>query len=181
MVKKVILVGVIAIAALIASVATRPSHFRIARATEIKAPAPIVFPLVNDIHKWRQWSPWEKIDPNMKRDYSGEYAGVGASYAWSGNDEVGKGRMTITESKPVSRVGIEIEFITPFAATNQVSFDLEPVAHGTKVTWAMEGENGFIAKAFDLLVDFDSVVGADYDKGLAKMKEIAEAKAAPHR
>ncbi len=177
MLKNVVIGVVIVVAALVAIVATRPTHFRYARSAEIKAPAQIVFPLINDIHTWRQWSPWEKIDPNMKREYSGKYAGVGASYAWSGNDEVGKGHMTITESKPPSRVGIEIEFITPFAATNQVSFDLEPVTNGTKVTWAMEGENGFIAKAFDLLIDFDSAVGADYDKGLAKMKEIAEAKA----
>ncbi len=143
----------------------------------MNVPAAVVFPLVNDLHQWRHWSPWEKIDPEMKREYSGEYAGKGATYAWEGNEEVGKGNMTITESDPPRRIGIDLEFITPFPAKNRVSFAFTPVAKGTRVTWAMDGENNFVGKLFDLLMDFDTMVGDDYDRGLAKLKELAETKA----
>lgn len=178
MLKKLLLAVALLLLAMIAFIATRPGEFRIARSAVIEAPPTIVFGLVNDIHHWRRWSPWEKIDPDMKRTYSGEYSGVGAEYAWEGNDQVGKGRMVIKQSEPPKRIGIEIEFISPFAATNQVSFDFEPVGKGTRVTWAMEGTNDFIGKVFDLLMDFDSMVGADYDRGLTKLGEIAHAKAA---
>jgi len=128
-------------------IGTRPDRFRYERTALVAAPSDVVFALINDLHEWSKWSPWEKLDPNMKRTHDGAPAGSGARYAWAGNKKAGEGRMTITESKPNELVGIEIVFIKPFAATNQTTFQLSPAAGGTQVTWSMEGKNLLAGKA----------------------------------
>jgi hypothetical protein len=172
---KKILIGVAAaIVLLVIVIATRPAEFRIERSTTIGAPPERAFALVNDFRAWSAWSPWEKLDPGMKRTHSGAPSGVGAVYGWSGNDDVGEGRMTIEKSDPSSTIGIKLEFIKPFAATNQTTFTFAPNGSSTKVTWAMDGKNGFAAKAASLFMDMDKLVGADFERGLASLKTIAE-------
>jgi hypothetical protein len=172
---KKILLGVLAvIVLLVLVVATRPSEFRIQRSATMGAPPPVVFALVNDFHAWPTWSPWERLDPAMKRTHSGAPSGTGAAYAWQGNDDVGEGRMTIEKSEPPSVVGIKLEFLKPFAATNTTTFTFAPEGPGTKVTWAMEGNNNFAAKAASLFMDMDKLVGADFERGLAAMKAASE-------
>ena len=104
----------------VAFVATRPDDYRIERTAVIAAPAEVVHGKLNDFHAWPEWSPWEKRDPNMTRTFDGPEAGVGSVYAWAGNDEVGEGRMTIRESVPRERVGIQLDFIKPFASTRSL-------------------------------------------------------------
>ena len=107
MVKK-ILIGLAAVIVVFAViVAMQPAEFRVMRSATIAAPAPVVFAQVNDFHKWEAWSPWEKLDPNMKKTYEGAPAGTGAIYAWSGNKDVGEGRMTLTESRPNELIRIQ--------------------------------------------------------------------------
>jgi len=125
------------------------------------------------LHNWNAWSPWAKLDPNAKQTFAGPQAGEGASFSWAGNSQVGEGRMTIIESKPNELVRYRLEFIKPFAATNQATFRFDGGADGTTVTWAMDGDNGFLAKAFSLVADLDSLVGKDFEKGLANMREAA--------
>jgi len=168
---------VAAIAILVIVIATRPSDFALARTSTMAAPAATVFAQVNDFHKWTAWSPWENIDPALKREYSGPDAGAGAHYHWIGNSKVGEGQMTITESKPGELVRIKLEFIKPFAATNDTTFTFKPEANGTLVTWTMTGKNGFMSKAFDLFMNMDKMVGRDFEKGLASMKTVSEAAA----
>ena len=117
----------------------------------------------------------------MKKTFDGPPAGVGSKYAWAGNDQVGEGRMTIEKSDKPSTVGIKLEFLKPFAATNDTTFTFAPTPQGSKVTWSMDGENNFMAKAASLVMDMDKMIGADFEKGLAAMKSAAEAapKAAP--
>jgi hypothetical protein len=110
----------------------------------------------------------------MKRTHSGAPAGVGAAYAWHGNDDVGEGMMTIEKSESPSTVGIKLEFIKPFAATNTTTFTFANAGGGTKVTWAMVGKNNFAAKAASLFMDMDKLVGADFERGLAAMKTVSE-------
>src|SRR5213594_4077960 len=124
-------------------VAMRPSEYRVARTATIAAPAPAVFAQVNDFHKWEAWSPWAKLDPAMKQAYEGALAGNGAVYTWSGNSEVGEGRMTITDSHPNDSIKIKLEFIKPFAATNATDFTFTPQANQTNVKWTMSGDNNF--------------------------------------
>ncbi|MBM4384588.1 MAG: SRPBCC family protein [Deltaproteobacteria bacterium] len=163
-----------------AFVATRPSEFRIERSTTIAAPSEIVFEEIDDFRRWAAWSPWEKMDPAMKREYSGPASGVGATYHWIGNEQVGEGRMTIVESAP-ARVAIRLEFVTPMKATNDVTLELGPAAGGTDVTWAMTGKNDFMAKAAGLFMDVDAMVGADFERGLADLTKVVEARWAAER
>jgi hypothetical protein len=169
---------VLVIAVLLVVIATRPANFRLERVAVINAPAERIFPLINDFHQWTLWSPWEKLDPNVKRTYSGSPSGVGAVYEWTGNKKVGEGRMTITESRPSDWLGIKLEFLKPWKATNQATFKLTPEGNGTRVVWAMEGTNNFMAKAFLLFMNMEKMVGPDFERGLSNLRAAAEAPAA---
>jgi len=174
MVLKIVVALVAVIAAFAAFVALQPSEYRVARSATIAAPAPEVFAQVNDFHKWEAWSPWAKLDPAMKQAYEGALAGNGAVYTWSGNSEVGEGRMTITDSHPNDSIKIKLEFMKPFAATNATDFTFTPQANQTSVKWTMSGDNNFMGKAFGLFMNMDKMVGGDFEKGLAQMKSVAE-------
>jgi uncharacterized protein YndB with AHSA1/START domain len=157
-------------------VVLQPSSFRVARSTSISAPPAAVFAQVNDFHKWEAWNPWGKIDPAMKQTYEGAPAGTGAVYTWAGNNEVGVGRMAITESRPSDLIRIRLEFFKPFAATNQSEFTFKPEGDQTGVTWSMTGNNNFMAKAVHLFMNMDKM-GGQFEKGLAQMKAVVEATA----
>lgn len=158
-------------------VAIQPSEFRYARATTIAAPPETVFAQVNDFHKWEHWSPWAKLDPNMKTTYEGPSSGKGAKYAWLGNSDVGEGKMEITESRSPEYIKIRLDFIQPFAATNWTEFKFEPNGDQTHVEWSMSGENAFVAKAMCMFMDMDAMMGEYFEKGLAQMKKVAEEEA----
>ena len=179
MIKKILLGAIVVIVLVVAIfcvvVAMQPAHFHIERSAAINAPAPVVFAQVNDFHKWEAWSPWAKIDPSMKQNYDGAPAGVGAGYSWAGNSQAGEGRMTITDSHPSDLIKIKLEFLKPFAATDTTAFTFKPQANQTVVTWTLDGDNNFIGKAFGLVMNMDKMVGADFEKGLAQMKSVAEA------
>jgi len=169
----------LAIVALAGFVATRPSEFLIVRSRTLAAPPEVVHAYVNDLHKWGEWSPWEKIDPGMQREYSGPPAGPGASYHWVGNEEVGEGRMTITGSVPPDSVTILLEFLKPFQATNTAQFDILRSGLGTEVTWSMSGHNNFVAKAMSLVMNMDKMVGGNFEKGLADLDAVTAAATPP--
>jgi len=178
MFKKVALVLGIVVAALLVVIATRPEEFKISRSATVAAPAIVAFSQVNDFHAWGAWSPWEKLDPSMKKVHEGSPSGTGAVYSWTGNDQVGQGRMTITESKPGERVVIKLEFIKPFEQSNITTFTFTPQGdNSTKVDWLMEGKNNFMSKAFGLFVNVDKMVGNDFERGLAQLKVASEGEA----
>jgi hypothetical protein len=144
--------------------------FTVSRSALIPAPASAVFPLVNDFHEWTAWSPWEAMDPNLSRSYSGPASGVGAKYEWSGNGRVGSGNMEIVGSEEPSRIQIRLEFTKPFKSVNPTLFTFVPEGHTTRVTWAMTGENKtLMSKLFALFMNMDKVVGKDFEKGLASL------------
>jgi hypothetical protein len=173
--KKVLGVLVVLILAAVGFVAAQPPTYHVERSTIIAATADVVFPKINDLHQFVDWSPWEKIDPSMQKSWEGAASGVGAAYHWSGNDKVGEGRMTITESEPNEKVGMKLDFIKPWKSTANVTFTLIPAAEGTRVLWAMDGNKNFISKAMCVFVSMDKMVGGDFDKGLASLKQISEA------
>jgi hypothetical protein len=176
--KKILIALVVLVGILVAVIATRPATYRVERAAEINAAPAIVFEQVNDFHRWEGWSPWAKLDPNIKLDYAGPAAGEGAIYKWVGNDDVGEGSMTILESKPAERVRIKLEFIKPFAQTSITSFDFKGDAAKSRVTWLMEGQNNFLGKAMSMFMDLDQMIGKDFEKGLGQLKAVSEAEAA---
>jgi len=171
-----VLIGIVAVMAVLAIfISTRPSESHYERSTVINAPPEVVFAHVNDFHKWPIWSPWEGIDMDMKKSFSGAESGKGAIYAWNGNNEVGSGRMTIEDSTPSSDVDIKLEFLTPFEATNQTHFKLIPEGETTKVVWTMDGKNNFMMKGVGLFMNMDKQIGDDFEKGLRAMKGSSEA------
>jgi len=167
-----ILLAVVTVFVLI--VAMQPSEFRVARSVTMSAPAPALFAQVNDFHRWEAWNPWGKIDPAIKQTYEGAPAGVGAIYSWVGNNQVGEGRMTITESRPNDLIRLKLEFYKPFAATNSAEFTFKPAGDQTAVTWSMTGNKNFMAKAIHLFVSMDKMIGGQFDKGLGSMKSVVE-------
>jgi uncharacterized protein YndB with AHSA1/START domain len=179
MLKKVLIGVAVVLVGFVLVVSTRPATFHVERSTTVSAPPDAVFAQVNDFHAWPNWSPWEKMDPGMKKTFSGAPSGQGSVYAWAGNDKVGEGRMTIEKADKPSLLSIKLEFLKPFAATNTATFTFAPAAEGTKVTWAMDGNNNFMSKAFQLFMDMDKMIGKDFEQGLASMKAAAEAAPKP--
>lgn len=171
-----IVVGVIAaIVVVVLLLASRkPDVFRVVRTTTIDAPPARVFGYLNDFREWRKWSPWEELDPNLQRTYSGADRGVGAKYAWEGDRKVGAGSMEIVESVSASKISLTLDFSRPFEAHNVTDFTFEPVGSGTKVTWDMHGPNQCMGKVMSVFMDMDAMVGKDFEKGLAKLKMVAE-------
>lgn len=172
--------AIIAIAGIAAAlglvISLQPAAYKVSRTTQINAPPERVFALLNDYRKWDGWSPWAKLDPNMKTTYSGPDSGAGASYHWVGNDDVGEGRMTNLESRASEYLKIRLEFVKPFESTALTEFTLKPEgAGGTRVSWDMSGDQNFVSKAFSLFMGgMDGMIGADFDKGLAQLKRLAE-------
>lgn len=174
MIKKIALIVVVLVAGVLTYAATKPDSFRIERAATIKAPPERIFALINDFRQWEAWSPWEKIDPALKRTYSGGASGKGAVYAWTGDKNVGSGRMEIIESSPPSRIVLRLDFSEPFEAHNQVQFSLESRGDSTTLTQAMYGPSPYMSKLMSIFFDMDKMVGEKYEEGLASIKAIAE-------
>ncbi|TXH71462.1 MAG: polyketide cyclase [Lysobacteraceae bacterium] len=174
MFKKVLIVLLLVVAALLAYTATRPDHFRVERSVTIQAPPEKIYALIQDFHRWNAWSPWEKLDPAMTRTHSGAANGVGAIYAWSGNSDVGKGRMEIVEAQLPSKIVIKLDFLDPFEAHNIAEFALQPEGAGTRITWSMYGPSSFLTKLMDVIVGMDRMVGKDFETGLGNLKRAAE-------
>lgn len=164
---------VLPIMALWVFVATRPATFRVERSAEVPAPPSEVFGYINDFHRWTDWSPWEGLDPNLRRTYSGADSGKGASYAWAGNSKAGQGRMTITESVPNEKVVIDLRFEKPFPARNTTEFHFRPTGNGTHVQWVMHGENSAMGKVMSLFGGMDRFVGKDFERGLVGLRKRA--------
>ena len=150
------------------------SSYEVSRSTYVDAGPTRVHGLVDDFHEWPAWSPWEGIDPDMQRTYSGPDTGVGARYAWRGNRKAGQGSMEITSSAP-ERVGIELRFLKPWKAVSEIAFELTPSGDGTDVTWRMTGEQQGLMAVMGKVMPMDRLVGKDFEKGLARLKTAAEA------
>jgi uncharacterized protein YndB with AHSA1/START domain len=153
---------------------TKPNEFAIRRSISIHAPPQLVFSLIEDFRQWPAWSPWEGLDPAMRRTLSGAASGPGAVYEWEGNKKVGAGRMEILRTEAPHRVEIGLTFLRPFRADNLTTFSLVPAGDGTNVSWEMTGINSLMFKIMGIVMNMDRMVGRDFEKGLIAMKAAAE-------
>src|SRR5689334_7751169 len=174
MLKIIGIVAALVVAAVLGIAATRPDTFRVERSASISAPPDKIYPLINDFHAWQAWSPWEKMDPAMKRTFGDNTVGKGATYTWEGNSKVGQGSMQITESAAPSKVTIDLHFIKPMEGRDVAEFTLTPNGNATTVSWAMHGPNPFIAKVIGLFCNMDRMIGKDFETGLGNLKALAE-------
>jgi polyketide cyclase/dehydrase/lipid transport protein len=148
--------------------------YTVERSTMIEAPAALIYEQIADFRRWTAWSPWEDIDPDLQRSYSGPDAGVGAAYTWSGNRKAGRGRMEITDVTEPAAVSIVVAFEKPFKALNDTHFSLRPEGSGTVVTWTMNGKRTWLTKVMGVFLSMDKLLGPDFEKGLARLKTATE-------
>jgi hypothetical protein len=174
--KRLLIALVVLLAGLAIFVALQPDDYRLTRSITIAAPAAAIFPHVNDLHRWEDWSPWAKVDPNAKVAFAGAPAGPGAVFTWDGNDKTGAGTMTITASRPNDLIRIKTDFVKPFTATGFTEFIFSQTGDQTNVIWTMTGTHSFIAKAICLVTSMETMLGPDFEKGLAQMKRVVEAR-----
>ena len=172
--KTVIIVVVVLVAGVLVDAATRPDDFSVQRSVSIKAPPEKIYPMLIDFRQWPEWSPWEKLDPTMKRTLSGAQSGPGAVYAWQGSSKVGAGRMEIKDVAAPTKVSIKLDFIKPFEGHNVADFTLVPRGDQTEVTWLMHGPAPFVSKLMGVFVNMDKMIGKDFETGLANLKAAAE-------
>jgi len=173
MIKIIMIALTVLIGGILLYAATRPDSFRVERSTQINAPPQKVLAFVNDFHRWGAWSPFENLDPAMKKTYGGAAAGKGATYDWDGNSKAGEGRMEIIEAAPTATV-IKLDFIKPFTAHNIAKFTAEPAGEATRVTWSMEGPQPFPTKLVGVFFNMDKMIGQEFQTGLASLKAAAE-------
>ena len=172
---KKIAVGLLAVIIIICGLAmTKPDTFTVRRTAVIKAPPEKIMALISDFHNWPSWSPWEKLDPNMQRTFSGAASGKGAVYSWKGNSDVGQGRMEIIDFAPPGKVVIKLDFIDPMESNNVTDFVLTPQGENTTVAWTMNGPMPFLFKVMNVFASMDTMVAKDFEKGLVQMKAAAE-------
>jgi hypothetical protein len=171
-----VLTIIIAIVLILA--ATKPDTFSVERATSITATPDRIFPLIDDFHRWRSWSPYENKDPAMQRSYSGAASGKGAVYGWDGNKNVGSGRMEILDSLAPAKIVIQLDFFKPFEGHNTAEFTMLPEGEATqgmtRVIWRMHGPAPFMSKLMQVFMNLDHMIGKDFEIGLANLKGLAE-------
>jgi hypothetical protein len=177
MIKLIVVLALLSIAALLLYAATRPDSFRVQRSIRIRAAPEEIFAILSDFRNWADWSPWEKLDPSMEKTWQGTSSGVGAVYAWAGNSKVGQGRMEIMEASAPNRLLIKLDFFKPFEAHNMTEYSLETTGDSTEVSWAMYGPNRFFSKIMGLFFSMDRMVGGQFEEGLARLQALAERQA----
>jgi len=170
-----VLLALIVIAILlVVIIAGQPDVFAVTRSAQFSAPPEKIFPHVNDLHLWNEWSPWAKLDPNAKIAFDGPASGTGTSMKWEGNHKIGVGKMTITESRPNCVIRLRLDFEKPMQATNTAEFDFIPEGNGTVVRWSMAGKNSPMGRIMGLFMNCEKMIGCQYDKGLANLKAVVE-------
>jgi polyketide cyclase/dehydrase/lipid transport protein len=174
MLKKILLGLAALVVVFLIVVALQPNEYRVARSAAMAAAPAQVFAQVNDFHNWEAWSPWAKLDPSAKATFEGPRSGEGAVFKWAGNDEIGEGSMTLTQSRPSESIRIRLDFVKPMEGTSDVEFTFKPQGGETNVTWAMSGRHTFISKAICLFMDQDKMLGGYFEKGLASLKAVVE-------
>ena len=173
MIKVIVISLIVVVAGILLFAATRPDTFRVQRSERINASPEKILPLINDFHQWGVWSPYEKLDPAMKRTYGGTPAGKGAVYEWNGNSKAGAGRMEIIEAGAAGTV-IQLDFTQPLVAHNVARFTAQPQGDATLLSWSMEGPAPYIQKVLGLFLNMDRMIGGEFELGLSNLKAVAE-------
>ena len=174
MIKSLLILALVAVAAVLLYATTRPNELRVQRSVRINAPLPEVHALINDMQRFNTWNPYNKKDPAMKASYRGPTAGPGAAYDFAGNRNIGRGSIAIVEPRGANTVSMQLDMTEPMQARNQIDFRLVPQGNATEVTWAMQAPAPYMAKLAGLFINMDQMIGRDFEAGLAALKALAE-------
>ena len=167
---------VVLLIAVLVLATTKPATLHVERSASINAPPERIFAFINDFRSWSNWSPYARKDPGMKLTLGSITAGKGAVYEWDGDRNVGQGRMELVDAVPPSKATIKLDFSRPMEAHNVVTFSLVPQDGQTRVTWAMDGPMPFMSKVMSVFMNMDTMIGKDFEVGLANLKDVAEQK-----
>jgi hypothetical protein len=149
--------------------------YTVERSAVMSAPPERIYEQIADFHNWPHWSPWEGLDPDMRRTYSGANSGTSAAYSWSGNRRAGQGRMEIRSASAPSTVDIDLTFEKPFKSRSDTVFTIEQAGpEESRVTWTMTGKKTLMTKAMGVFKSMDAMIGPDFEKGLAQLKSVVE-------
>ncbi len=173
MLEIVLIALAVIIGGILVAASRKPGEFRVVRSILLKAPPAAAFEHVNDLEKWQAWSPWAKMEPLAKTEFSGPKAGKDAVFKWTGK-KTGQGCMTIVESRPGEFIRFRLEFLKPMKAVNTAEFKFDSEGPQTRVTWTMFGVNKFMNKVVSLFMNCDKMVGGQFEQGLSSLKEIVE-------
>jgi Polyketide cyclase / dehydrase and lipid transport len=165
-------VVLLAVAAFLYWVWKKPDQFSLERSITINAPASEILPLITNLKNMNQWNPWAGQDARSKISYEGPEQGPGAVYTWTGG-KMGEGRFTILDVK-ANEVNCRLQMFKPMNADNKVVYSLRDGGGTTVVVWAMSGRNSFINKLMHTVMNMDKMVGKEFDKGLASLKQKVE-------
>lgn len=172
---KKILIGLVTIVVIfLGYVSTRPSHFRYERSGVIKASPEKIFPYLSQFKLGEKWSPYEKVDPNMKKTFSGVDGQVGSVMEFDGNAEAGSGKLEMLKIVPQSLVEIKLTMIKPFYGENLIEYSLIPESEGTRFTWTMSGDGGFMSKLISVFIDCEKMIGDQFMTGIQNLKTVVE-------
>ncbi len=176
MLKTVGIILLVLVGALLLMASREPDAFAIERSIVVSAPPVAIYPVIADLRQWSTWSPYEKLDPQMKKVFNGTPGAAGASYYWSGNAKAGEGTITVRELMPPSKITMQLDMLKPIEGHNVVEFNLETTDGGTRVTWAMRGANSFLSKIVGVFMNMDTMIGKDFEDGLSSLKTQVESK-----
>ncbi len=168
----VIILGVVLIAAF------QEGTYKIQREIVIQAKAEAINPYISSSKKADEWMPWAETDPQVKMSYSGPEEGLGSTANWESPGQMGTGKAEIIELIPNQLAKTKITYTKPMEFTQDSEFSLAPEGDGTKMTWTVRGDKPFIARLMCLVtfMDMDKYVGAQFEKGLQKLKNLVEKK-----
>lgn len=169
----VVLATVLIAVCIVALAALKSGRFAIRRSITINASPEKVFALVNDLHRWPEWSQDTQEQTSGEHRYSGAPAGKGAVYEWDGKGSAGRGRIEIVDSS-ANEIRLQADWQKPFAARNINLFTFRPKGNATQVTWELDGENVFVLKVMTVFVSVDRLMGSHFERGLAGLKAAAE-------
>jgi uncharacterized protein YndB with AHSA1/START domain len=175
MARKLLVVAAVAaalIALLFAVAATRPAAYQLERSRTFAAPAAVVWATISDWNRFPSWSPWQRLDPAMRVTVEGTPGTVGHRYRWQGNGDAGAGSQTMTAVRQGERIDVALAFLEPWQSTATTWFELRPQGEQTTLAWGMRGEHDLMGKVMSLFMDFEAMIGRDYDAGLANLERV---------
>ena len=168
-----ILLAIVIIIAVLAIIA--PKSYDVNRSITIDQPVSKVFNFLRYLKNQDKWSPWEKKDPNMKKDFVGTDGQVGAINKWEGNKEVGTGEQEITRIAENEVIESRLRFFKPWKSESDAYLKVNEAEQGkTTVTWGFRGNNKFPVSIMMLFMNMDKAIGKDFDEGLANLKKLLE-------
>ncbi|HRZ41255.1 MAG TPA: SRPBCC family protein [Bacteroidales bacterium] len=153
-----------------------PKEYSLERSTIISQPSDSVFTFLVMLKNHDQFSVWEKMDPDMKKEYRGTDGTVGFVSAWKSEmGDVGSGEQEIKNIVPGERIDYTIRFLKPFKSVSDAWFITEAAGDSaTNVRWGFTGTMNYPFNVLRIFMNFEDAVGKDYEKGLANLKAILE-------